>query len=61
MGKHWLRLELKKVDRSTDRKTWGEFSRWLRVARNKTERQLQYIIGDKYVLAEGKMVLRKGY
>ena len=60
MSRHWLRLELKKVDRNTDRETWKEFSRWLRMARNEVERKLKYIISPKRILAEGKMVLRNG-
>ena len=40
MNKHWLRLVLKQVDRNTTKESWKELSRWLRIARNKIEGEI---------------------
>ncbi len=34
---HWFKLELKNIDRNTNRSAWKEISRWLRIARRKIE------------------------
>lgn len=40
-GQHWFELELRNIDRNTDRETWRKISRWLRIARNKVEEKLR--------------------
>lgn len=39
-GKHWLKLDLRNINRNTDKETWKAISRWLRITRNEIEQEL---------------------